>query len=76
MQALLVDAEALDVLAGGWDGCGHGGEFSMGFCFATEGTEGREGTEKAKDGFKLVLIRRTIKHCFFSGNVLIQRFIT
>lgn len=43
MQALLVDAEALDVLAGGGDGCGHGVEFSMGWCFATEGAEVREG---------------------------------
>ena len=29
VQALLVDAEPLDGLAGDGDGCGHGGEFSM-----------------------------------------------
>jgi len=30
MQALLIDAEALDGLAGDVDGCRHGEEFSMG----------------------------------------------
>ncbi len=29
MQALLVDAEALDIFAGDGDGSAHGGEFSM-----------------------------------------------
>ncbi len=31
MQALLVNGEAFDLVAGGCYGCGHGGDFSMGF---------------------------------------------